>query len=394
MERFEKEEIISVLLTTLAGESCFDVTGMVFEPLGHPTLKLLDRLSVEAPELFKDKGFVMDIIRILSEKEHMDSTYDCLFMSMYDLIGQDRMDEYKRRVSEDVCRITKEIAFFLDCLFEEYLDDSLKNDRDVVLAVFEYLAYLAERNGQYLAVPCICSEVPHELLMDDEVFSLLIRTATPATIYTSLLTDKEKLDDNIIFRLTEWYVLNNAFETYGNDDIKKDYMVLLKEWASAVYHAARYPETDWLYGEKDPYTERVFEFKDIACRLFLCELNDPIDPDIMLMRVIHAYEDLMRKKDEEETTDFCWYESFMKLIEPYTRQIRLLSAVTLNDESFFYAVNKVALGEPLDLDDDIAGDGQNDGKPSGALESADADDGDAGFMNIPGWNDDSQIPFS
>nr|MCR5011825.1 hypothetical protein [Lachnospiraceae bacterium] len=85
------------------------------------------------------------------------------------------------------------------------------------------------------------------------------------------------------------------------------------------------------------------------------------------------------------TEDFCWYESFEKMVEPYERQIRLLSAVVLNDSSFFYTVNKVALGEPLEPEDE---------KPCMSSHNTNADDEEGSFMNIPDCDVDCQIPFN
>ena len=50
-------------------------------------------------------------------------------------------------------------------------------------------------------LPGLCYAVPHELLMDEEIFSKILYIADPGEVYNELLTDEEKLDKGIVCRL-------------------------------------------------------------------------------------------------------------------------------------------------------------------------------------------------
>ena len=137
----------------------------------------LDSIKQSSPEVFKDKLFIMELI------------YDIPFLK--------EMKDTRLNLPE--------------ILFVEYLDEELKRDGEVLLAFMhadrngyedpDYLSYGSDEAG----IPFDIANLPHELAVDPEVFSLLLDKTDPVSIFNEILSEDERVDDTFICKLLRWY---------------------------------------------------------------------------------------------------------------------------------------------------------------------------------------------
>ena len=178
MNEDEFERISNVISSAMAGDYMMDINGFGAPFEMSATGSFLDNLVKEKPEIFQNRDFIIGLLNNIVRFDRSACLYDCL----------------------------------LSRLFIEYVDDTLKNDKDVVMCFVQsfYSVYESrERNcyGVYESdVLEFCKNTPHELLMDSEVFGVLLKRVHPITVYQELLTDDERVDDHILYKVLWAYM--------------------------------------------------------------------------------------------------------------------------------------------------------------------------------------------
>ena len=188
-----KQTFMSVLLgddmrSKIEDQLHFDETG---------TKVFLDNLAKYMPELFVDKEMIIELVEAAGTVSYWMSDED-----------------------EPSC-----CDYYLERLFSIYLDDSLKDDKDVVKAFLEAMDQ-SELNIKKLEssyeVESVCFEVSHELLMDEDIYPMVLDKMGPVAVYEDVLNERERLDDDIIYGLLKWYATHR--DIFMNPSMREKYV--------------------------------------------------------------------------------------------------------------------------------------------------------------------------
>ncbi|MCR4793036.1 MAG: hypothetical protein K5871_09800 [Lachnospiraceae bacterium] len=350
------EDIQKTFRSLMAGDcKLYDRDVMTdFEESG--TKAFLENFSKGAPDLFLEKEFIIEMMMGLLKPDER-----CIYCTD-----------------------------FLDPIFDRYVDDSLKKDKDVVQTFLFLFSAGAGDEGlpgeSYLVIPSLCFEVPHEILMDDDVFELLLKASDPASIYDEILTDEEKVDDDILFRLLKWYPDHGICASAGKDNLVLNLGYLMKSWSETVMDDFR----------KDEYCDRISENNEPeSASEFFCLIDEFLEyagnPDAVMSHGTESastitdkyelYEKRMRDLDAEEHEEFRMTPDepgygfhrktdFVRLMDPYYHQMVMFDAALEGNLNAFLPKVHAA------RESENAGDSQSGGE----------------FMNFP---DDAcdELPF-
>ena len=66
------------------------------------------------------------------------------------------------------------------------------------------------------------------------MFSMLLRKTDPVSIYSSILTDEEKLDDTMIRRLLRWYKAHQTDSEEAKEKLENNLKKLQGLWLDAI----------------------------------------------------------------------------------------------------------------------------------------------------------------
>lgn len=233
MEKSRMENIEMFLITLLAGEKVLSRDGwdMCFET--SAIKKYLDYVKENDPEIFGEKEALLGLIV--------------------------RLERYRIPVRE--WEMPDLFSTVLKEMFVSYLDETLKRDREVALVFLNLIDPMAESMEKDFRANCeiagLCYELPHELLLEKEVFGILLAKLGPLGIYREFLTEEEQLDDGILYRLLEWYY--HKHRNCGPDSKKmllENLGQLQGLWEKAVVDAC------WKYDlEEDAYEHQKLLFK-------------------------------------------------------------------------------------------------------------------------------------
>ncbi len=235
------DRVSGVICSVMAGDYTLSGKGYGGYYDTSATFMLLDNIAEGLPGIFKNKDFIIGLLHNIVRVDKSECFYDSL----------------------------------LSRFFIGHVDDSLKSDKDVVM-YFIYSLFSApdalenESSGYYEQdILEFCRAIPHELLMDSEVFSAVLEKANPIGIYTELLTDEEKVDEHIVFKILWAFMRYCRYRTsdrnkWDAEDFKKKGLYELQEsWIEAVEAA-----------EKD--YDLTGKFHDMEEADFIGELDDGI----------------------------------------------------------------------------------------------------------------------
>ncbi|MBR4543446.1 MAG: hypothetical protein IKO53_04465 [Lachnospiraceae bacterium] len=156
----------------------------------------LDDIAKEMPEFFSDKAAMISLICNISPSE--DLMINMAYGLAYGIPASGDAHDAVNVFYDHYCR-------FIDRIVLEYADKNVKNDKDILGNVLELYCdrrkYIYPYYKDVYELPGLCYAVPHELLMDEEIFSKILYIADPGEVYNELLTDEEKLDKGIVCRL-------------------------------------------------------------------------------------------------------------------------------------------------------------------------------------------------
>ena len=177
------EELGKVLNSILVGDICKG------QPFDESAAKIyLDGAVKEMPEVFSDRDLMVRLIRDIALSE--DIIIDISYCLAHGIPASGDVHEVVNMAYYQYCH-------FIDRIVWEYGDKRVKSDKDVlreVLGLYRDKSYgLSE----------LCYDVPHEVLMDDDIFNMVLYIGEPAEIYNRLLSDEEKKDKAIVCRLLD-----------------------------------------------------------------------------------------------------------------------------------------------------------------------------------------------
>ena len=325
------EEIREVFYTLVIGEIAlckgFDLHGVQ----GRGMQVFLDNLKKATPEIFKDKQFILKLIYGLPELEGMNASYGDI----------------------------------LERFYREYLDGELQSDKDIFYSFsivdkfgYEYPDYLKYGNDEAW-IPDYFLVCPHELAMDENMFSMLLRKTDPVSIYSSILTDEEKLDDTIIRRLLRWYKAHQTDSEEAKEKLENNLKKLQGLWLDAILDDFEKNEySDGVYENVNPYVRAFFsglveEFLD-GIRAIPQYPTDPgwdwelgksmqdlmeLYPEIMQEEVLEDMDSFSMANSEwkeerlKAMEEFSWKESFVQILTPYLHQMKLFDDIFKGDFS-------------------------------------------------------------
>ena len=319
-ENMSKENMKKVFVTLMAGELSRFPFGMNFED--SATLVFLDYMKENMPEFFEDKEFLFSLIAWVREYSY------CRF----------RWEESDHVNTFDV--ILKE-------LFLNYLDESLKNDRDVVKAFIEAIDPVAANARNLDTCPELlelCQNVPHEILMQRDVFEIMLEKLGPLDLYSDILTDEERLDNSIVYRVLKWYSFRRKNRWLERKEVFIDHLKQVHGiWAQTII------ETYWdreeaksVYDEKDSLEAlEFFAFVDE----FFSTMGDAGEEYIhngvtekTILGKRRMFEEMMMEMDlaenerkglmiYDEKFDYFRHDTFLKIIKPYEYQMFLFDTI-------------------------------------------------------------------
>lgn len=224
------ERVSTVFNSVIAGDyalSRYYGFQISFEESG--TKIFLDKLVNERPDVFKDKTFVIGLL----EKMDRIAKYDkCTY------------DEY------------------LDWIFLDYVDETLRNDKDVVICFINSFYSICLDSKMILEeyepdIPDLCFYVSKDLLMEDEVFELILRNFSPVSIYYELLSDEERLDDELIYKILQRYEYYHQYrlafmENYsGEKDRKFLFYMMQRMWIASIENTTLYNIVDYMFHDME-----------------------------------------------------------------------------------------------------------------------------------------------
>ena len=169
------DNISNAVCSVMAGDYLMELNGYCVSFGTSGTKVLLDNLVKEMPVIFRNNDFVIGLLHNIVRFDRSECLYDSLLCHM----------------------------------FTEYVDESLRSDKDVVMYFIQSLYSVSdnpeERNtGAYEnEILEFCHAIPHELFMDSDVFHAILEKVNPVSVYRELFTDEERVDDHIVFR-TLW----------------------------------------------------------------------------------------------------------------------------------------------------------------------------------------------
>ena len=325
------EEIREVFYTLIIGEIAlckgFDLHGVQ----GRGMQVFLDNLKKATPEIFKDKQFILKLIYGLPELEGMNASYGDILENFY----------------------------------REYLDRELQSDKDIFYSFlivdksgYEYPDYLKYGNDEAW-IPDYFLVCPHELAMDENMFSMLLRKTDPVSIYSGILTDEEKLDDTMIRRLLRWYKAHQTDSEEAKEKLENNLKKLQSHWLDAILDDFEKNEyADGVYENVNPYVRAFFsglveEFLD-GIRAIPQYPTDPgwdwelgksmqdlmeLYPEIMQEEVLEDMDSFSMANSEwkeerlKAMEEFSWKESFVQILTPYLHQMKMFDDVFKGDFS-------------------------------------------------------------
>lgn len=209
------ENISNVVCSVMAGDYLMDINGYCVSFNNSGTMALLDNYVNAMPDIFRNSDFVIGLLHNIVRFDRSECLYDSLLCHM----------------------------------FTEYVDESLRNDKEVVMYFIQSLYSVSdnpeEKNtGVYEnEILEFCHAIPHELFMDSDVFHAILEKVNPVSVYQELLTDEERVDDHIVFR-TLW--VYRGYCRYYTSSMSKDdaeafreegFHVLQECWIDAVEKA-------------------------------------------------------------------------------------------------------------------------------------------------------------
>ncbi len=176
------------------------------------TQAVLDNIAENLPGIFKNKDFLIGLLH-------------------------------------NIVRFDKSVCFqdyLMSRLFLEYVDESLKKDKEVVMYFIMSLFPLPDTSADGTAGGFMddmlefCRDIPHELLMDPEVLSAVLEKVNPVCFYSEFLTDEEKVDDHVLFKVLWAFMryckyLEKDGEVSDAGSFKEDGLFKLQEvWVQAA----------------------------------------------------------------------------------------------------------------------------------------------------------------
>ena len=359
--------ISTVFSSVIAGDWALNekTQNVFFEDSG--TKFFLDNLVKTMPGVFKDRDFIIGLI--------------------YNMV---RLDKRKSLYDD-----------WLYMLFSTYVDKSLWNDGEVVFSFLEVFCTVYEDEDRYSgwepSLPQICFDVPHETIMDPQIFNLLLKTQNPAIIYQELLTPLEKRDEHILFKILlefDNYRCRRTPDTNVND--YKEYIETLfkelqEEWLESIdtdccciwdkLHDIQKSELiTWNGNNIYEFFKTYFNF--LSQRKFLSSYNG-VEPktireksDLYLQYLIDANisEDDLVDDDNYNSDNPYTNKSLLEFIKEYWYSICLFGAIGIEDSNMLINLcgGYVKNGSEVDIEEhDIEGT----------------------FMNIPQDSFDPDFPF-
>jgi len=220
--------------------------------------------------------------------------------------------EYAFRMIEDM-ETTYIVDGFLKELFSLYLDEELKSDKDVVLAFMEVIDPMSKHTRSLRACPeivGICDEIPHELLMDEKVFKILLEKIGPAMIYSEILTVEERLDDDIVYKLLDWYYQKRGI---------------------------------YLPDMKDVYVQRIREMHEIWVQTIKGVFEENESSSLTLF---------------DDGFEYYRHDNFQKIMAPYEYQMVLFDAVVSNNP-FPFEMGITGHSDDEAIDDEAAAENED-----------------------------------
>ena len=375
------EEIREIFYPLLAGEFVIYKEHAETYPCGIGLFAFLDHVKQNMPEIFKNKEFILDLI--------------CGMPKQWEIYASD--------------------VNILDGIYWGYLDEDLQKDRDVLLAFLsatrygyedpDYLEYGASTAG----IPYDMFDLPHELIMDNTVFSMLLRKTDPVSIYTEILDEKEKLNPTILRKLLQWYGEHLYVSAYANDKIYKNMEQLQGLFVEAILDDYRDNETaEEIYDGLNPYVASflsglVIDFLD-SIQLYSeygreREWEKPVSemldlfitgiPQKLQKEIDSIPENAPEGKEDRirAMEDFSWEESFRKVLSPYMEQIKLFDAAFEGDFSSLYEEEiKPEVPESSNGQQGNTGNTDNTANTGSAVNTAYGE-----FMSFP--DDGNNLPF-
>lgn len=360
------ERIMKVFSVLMAGEDILSIRigNTYFE---ESAMKIfLDYVKENIPDFFSSKEEIMGLVCWVREYA---------FRMMYDM--------------ETSCIID----VFLKELFLSYLDEELKSDEDVVLIFMEVIDPMSKHTRSLCACPeivGICDEIPHELLMDEKVFKILLEKIGPAMIYSEILTVEERLDDDIVYKLLDWYYQKRGVYL---PDMKDVYVQRIREmheiWVQTIKGVFEENEAARsIYDKDSERAEELFALVDIFLDIIEKAGKEYIydgvsDKTIIGKRII--FERLLMNEDyaENESSsltlfddgfEYYRHDNFQKIMAPYEYQMVLFDAVVSNN--------------PFPFEMGITGHSDDE-----AIDDEAAAENEDGLFCIPSYSATDVIPF-
>lgn len=307
-----------ILSSVIVGDSALCESGVQIGYEESIMYLFVDDLVERMGDIFSNKDIVMGMLDILS--------------------GID--NSYRNRIMDDR----------LNYIYSECLDDKLKNDMDVVIGFIDAL-YSASDNSEDSrdwyepGVPDLCYSIPHELIMEDEIFYRLADRVSPISLYCEFLTDEEKINDELVYKLLKCsadYYQHRIYVT-GAEGVEwyKEHMfrMLQETWASAVINITGDMVDDFHDIEKSAYIENKEGGIEEFFRVFFMFLSDEMfltSYDGVKPKTIREKSDLYLKflidvmhDDIEEKLAVS--ENIVESVRNHWYQICLLAAWALGD---------------------------------------------------------------
>lgn len=368
--------IKAVFIGLMAGEN--RMAGNHYHPSFEEsgTKCFLDWLKQNRPEVFSNPELILELVYSLP-----------------------RIDQ--------VCAL--EDDSFLVELFRNYLAPELKENKDVLLAFLRVdpwgyeNPYYRENGIVDLGIPRLLYGLPHELLMDEEVFSQIMEKTDPLSIASEILEEEELLDERYLFMFLKWYEKRFYGPAFIHKELEGSMFSLYYHWAEKLTEKGIYSteEADEVYTGINPYVSDCFslvieDYTDYFSEQAKIDMETEhkrslslkLDQFMPVLRKRVLEETEWAKRVDNEFTEervaamevFSWEESFRKLLKPFWTQLEMFDAALTGD---FPALD---LPEKKPAGDSNGGgeDGSSDGGAGGASDGG-------GFMNFP--EVDADLPF-
>ena len=334
----------------------------------------LENLKQNNPGIFGDKQFILSLIREMP---------------------------WEKEIWESNLRL-------LELLYYEFLEKELQSDKEVYMA-FLYAKRYGYEDPNYLeygdseaGIPYDMLGFPDNLILDKDVFSMLIKKTDPLSIYTGLSNNSEKLNDALIRRLLKWYEDHLYGPDYVLDKIYDNLKQFQAAWVESIQeHYRENEEADKIYKNLNPYVSSFFsglvdeflesikavsyygEERDLSTSMrsmldrYKAEMAEKVQREIDFVseNVTEGKEDRIRA-----TKAFAWEESLEKVLSPYFHQMELFDGVLSGDFTV------------LDQEEAKEKTGEKAAEKTEGKKGTDDGASDDDFMNAP-IDDGDDLPF-